>query len=354
MADALEIEVGGAGGAALEPGPGGVFRSGGFNEAGRVRVLPGRRARDHARPWGGAAHHPAALPPRGIDGEAFLPEAGAGPWGTGVDPDPRRIAFPSGAQGPNELCPADPRATSPGARADGHDRVPPVAGAARARRPPRRAAHRPRPAAPAPNFAVAAVVGRGAQGRVLDELGFTGWPKTSGGRGRARVHQDQARLDPSSRPGGAVDRAGPRGGAPPPRPGDHQVVEGGARRARCSWTSNQMAPRPAPSPARYSLRANAPARPPPTPLRLGGAAGRGSPTTSTCRTVPARIAEVGDPARPAIDDVAHDHQRAAGVVRGATAANGEGENAVPPEYPKMEGEPHGGSSPAAPPQSRTP
>ena len=84
--------------------------------------------------------------------------------------------------GPHRRRGLPDRARGPGVgRADGHADLPPVAGAARPTRPPRRAAHRPRPARrtdfPTPSGSPA------APASCSTELGLVGFPKTSGNRG---------------------------------------------------------------------------------------------------------------------------------------------------------------------------
>ena len=91
-----------------------------------------------------------------------------------------RIEFPSGRHA-DEICPTEIAGRGLGG-ADGHHHVPPVAGPAGGRRPPRRAAPRPRP--PAGDGLRRRRAGRGRGARCsCSDLGYTGFPKTSGGRG---------------------------------------------------------------------------------------------------------------------------------------------------------------------------
>ena len=137
-----------------------------------------------------------------------------------------RITFPSGRHRRRGL--PDRAGGRRVGGADRHDHVPPVAGAPRRRRPPRRAAHRPRPAA----------------GHRLRRRGAGGRRGARAARGPrlARLPEDLAATAACTSTCGS-SRAGPSPtcGTPPSRSaaswsagrpaGHHQLVEGGARRA---------------------------------------------------------------------------------------------------------------------------
>ena len=82
---------------------------------------------------------------------------------------------------------------------------------------------------PGTDFADAVAVA-GEVRALLDELGWVGFPKTSGGRGRARLRPDRSAVDVHEVRRAAI-ALGPGDGAAPARPGHHEMVEGGARRA---------------------------------------------------------------------------------------------------------------------------
>ena len=90
-----------------------------------------------------------------------------------------RVTFPSGRHA-DELCVTERRAGRVGGEPR-HDRLPPVAVAASRHRAPGRAAHRRRPAAR--HDVRGRQARRGVVHEVLDEIGYVGWPKTSGNRG---------------------------------------------------------------------------------------------------------------------------------------------------------------------------
>ena len=80
---------------------------------------------------------------------------------------------------------------------------------------------------PGTDFADAVTVAAEARA-LLGDLGYTGFPKTSGGRGVHIYVRIEPRWSLHRRPP-RRDRVRPRARAAPPRPGDDQVVEGGAR-----------------------------------------------------------------------------------------------------------------------------
>ena len=113
-------------------------------------------------------------------------------------------------------------------RADEHRDLPPVAGAHREQRQPRRAAHRPRPAAGAHlpgrrrgGPGAARADGRDRAHRVRQDQRQPRRARLRAGRAHPRVPRRAARRH----------RHRPRARAPAARPRHHVVVEGGARRA---------------------------------------------------------------------------------------------------------------------------
>jgi len=82
---------------------------------------------------------------------------------------------------------------------------------------------------PGTDFADAVRVAGVARG-LLEELGYVGFPKTSGGRGVHIYVRDRAPLDVHGR-APRRDRVRPSAGAAPSGRGHDQVVEGGTRRA---------------------------------------------------------------------------------------------------------------------------
>ena len=157
-------------------------------------------------------------------GDAFfqkrIPRGRAGLRRDGADP------VPVGPPRRRDLPDRDRRRRLGGA--DGHDHVPPVAGARRRRRPSRRAAPRPRPAAGHGLRRRGARRRRGADaagGARLHRL-----PEDLGRPRRAHLRPHRAALDVHRRaPRG--DRVRARARAAAAGRGDDQVVEGGARRA---------------------------------------------------------------------------------------------------------------------------
>ena len=84
---------------------------------------------------------------------------------------------------------------------------------------------------PQPGTDFADAVRVAAEARVLlDDLGYVGFPKTSGGRGHPHLRAHRAALDVHRR-APRRDRVRARARAPPAGPGDHGLVEGAARRA---------------------------------------------------------------------------------------------------------------------------
>ncbi|MFI5842365.1 non-homologous end-joining DNA ligase [Catenuloplanes sp. NPDC051500] len=259
--------------------------------------------------------------PDGLDGETFfqkrVPTRGVPPW-----IESATITFPSG-RAAAELCPADLAHVAWAAQMGTIVFHPwPV-----------RRTHVDQPdelridldPQPGTDFADAVTVA-GTVREVLSELGATGYPKTSGGRG---VHV-YVRIEPLwsfvevRRAAIALARA----------------VE--ARRpdlATTNWWKeergervfldyNQMA-RDRTIACAYSLRANARATVS-TPVTWDELADV-EPDDFDLRTVPPRFAKIGDP-HAAIDDAAFD-------ITPLLEPDDRGDLPYPPEYPKMPGEP---------------
>jgi DNA ligase D len=167
---------------------------------------------------------------------------------------------------------------------------------------------------------------------VLSELGYTGYPKTSGGRGvhvyvRIKPHWSFIEV---RRAAIALAREVER--RDPARITTSWWKE--ERGERVFLDYNQMA-RDRTIACAYSLRANARATVS-TPVTWDELTDV-EPDDFDLRTVPPRIARLGDP-HAAIDDVAHDLTPLLDWVARDEKA-GEGDLPYPPEYPKMPGEP---------------
>ena len=184
---------------------------------------------------------------------------------------------------------------------------------------------------PGTDFADAVRVA-GALRELLDELGWVGFPKTSGGRG-AHVY---VRIRPEwtfvqvRRAAIAIARELER------RHPDLATAKWWKeeRGERVFVDFNQMA-RDRTIACAYSLRAN-PRATVSTPVTWDELT-QVEPNDFDLRTVPERFARVGDP-HAAIDDVAHDLTPALEWAA-RDEANGEGDAPYPPEFPKMPGEP---------------
>lgn len=265
--------------------------------------------------------------PEGVGGEMFfqkrVPQRGVPPWLETVE-----IAFPSGRKA-DELCPVDL----------GHVAWAAQMGTIVFHPWPVRRSDVDRPdelridldPQPGTDFADAAAVA--AEVRViLDELGWVGYPKTSGGRG---VHI-YIRIKPEW-PFVDVRRAAIALAREIERRRPDLVTTKWWKEERGSKVFvdyNQMA-RDRTIACAYSLRANARATVS-TPVIWDELADV-EPDDFDLRTVPERVAKLGDP-HAAIDDVAHDlAPLLAWAERDAGA--GEGDLPYPPDYPKMPGEP---------------
>ena len=265
--------------------------------------------------------------PEGIEGEMFFqkraPTRGVPPW-----LETAQIAFPSGRKA-DELCPTDLAHVIWAAQMGTIVFHPwPV-----------RRSHVDNPdelridldPQPGTDFADAAVVAGELHG-ILDELGWIGWPKTSGGRG---IHV-YIRIAPqwtfveARRATIALAREVERR-----RP---ELVTTAwwkeERGERVFIDFNQMA-RDRTIACAYSLRANgrATASAPVTWDELPNV----EPDDFDLRTMPKRFAEVGDP-HAGIDDSAVDITPLLEWFARDEAA-GKGDMPYPPEYPKMPGEP---------------
>jgi len=264
--------------------------------------------------------------PEGIDGEAFyqkrIPTRGVPPW-----VESARITFPSGRPA-DELCPIDLAHVAWAAQMGAIVFHPwPVRRSDVDRPDELRLDLDPQPGT---DFADAAVVA-GEANAILDELGWVGFPKTSGGRG---IH--------------VYVRIEPRWSFVEVR---HAAIAFGrevARRcakATTSWWKeergervfidfNQMA-RDRTIACAYSLRANKRATAS-TPLSWAELSDV-EPDDFDLRTVPERFAKIGDP-HATIDDVAHDLTPLLEWFE-RDERNGEGDMPYPPDHPKMPGEP---------------
>jgi DNA ligase D len=265
--------------------------------------------------------------PDGIDGEMFfqkrVPTRGVPPWVETV-----QIKFPSGRTA-DELCPTDLAHVIWAAQlgtivfhpwpvrrsdVDAPDEL--------------RIDLDPQPGT---DFADA-VEAAGTVREVLADLGWTGWPKTSGGRG---VHvyiriRPQWSFVEARRAVIALAREVERR-----RPDLVTTAWWKEQRGTKVFVDyNQMA-RDRTIACAYSLRANARATAS-TPVTWDELT-EVEPDDFNLRTVPERFSRIGDP-HAGIDDVAHD---VTPLLEWAErdAADGNGDMPYPPEYPKMPGEP---------------
>jgi DNA ligase D len=177
-----------------------------------------------------------------------------------------------------------------------------------------------------------AVEAAGALREVLAELGWTGWPKTSGGRGvhvYVRIEPNWSFVD-ARRAGIALAREVER--RRPDKVTTNWWKEERGQRVFIDY--NQMA-RDRTIACAYSLRANAraTASAPVTWDELTEV----EPDDFDLRTMPKRFAEIGDP-HAGIDDSAVDITPLLEWFA-RDEADGRGDMPYPPEYPKMPGEP---------------
>ena len=235
------------------------------------------------------------------------------------------IQFPSGRSA-DEIAPTEIAVVGVGG-ADGHDHLPSMAGAARRRRPPRRAA--PRPRSPARHglrgCRTCSGDGAGAAGRSR----LCGFPEDVGRARRPHICAHRAAVDLHRRaPCGDRLRAG--AGTPAPGRGDDEVVEGGARREHLRGLQPER-PRPH---DRVGLQRAAQA----------GSAGVGAGHVGRAarrRTGGLHCRDDAGPLRPGRRSARDDRRRRAfaRAAAGAYERQGDGDMPYPPDYPKMPGEP---------------
>jgi DNA ligase D len=265
--------------------------------------------------------------PDGLDGEAFfqkrVPTRGVPPW-----VETATITFPSGRPA-DELAVADLASVAWAAQLGTIVFHPWPVRATDTNQPDElRIDLDPQPGT---DFADAVTVA-GVAHEILDELGWVGFPKTSGGRGvhlYVRIAPRWSFID--------VRRAAIAFG--------REIERRRPEIATTSWWKeergervfidfNQMA-RDRTIACAYSLRANARATAS-TPVTWDELT-RVEPNDFDLATVPARIAAIGDP-HAAIDDIAHDLTPLLEWVA-RDERDGLGDMPYPPEYPKMPGEP---------------
>lgn len=274
-------------------------------------------------------HRPTTLQrfPDGLDGETFfqkrVPTRGVPDW-----VQTARIAFPSGRPA-DELCVADLAHVAWAAQLGTIVFHPwPVRAADTDAPDELRIDLDPQPGTDFSNAAAVAAVAR----EILGELGYVGFPKTSGGRGihiylRIRPEWSFVQVRRAAIAfGREIERRRP----------DLATTKWWKeeRGERVFIDFNQMA-RDRTIACAYSLRANvrATASAPVTWDELPDV----EPNDFDLTTLPARFAAIGDP-HAAIDEVAHD---LAPLLEWAERdeRDGLGDMPYPPEYPKMPGEP---------------
>jgi DNA ligase D len=265
--------------------------------------------------------------PDGLDGEAFfqkrIPTRGVPDWITTA-----RIAFPS-MRTADELCVADLAHVAWAAQMGTVVFHPwPVRGAAPDNPDELRIDLDPQPGLSFGDVTAAAGVVR----EVLDDLGWVGYPKTSGGRGVHVYVRIAARWDFVQVRRAAIALA-------------REVERRNPAGITTAWWKeergqkvfldfNQMA-RDRTIACAYSLRAN-PRATVSTPVTWDELT-RVEPDDFDLRTVPKRFAGAGDP-HAGIDDVAHDLTPLLEWVERDEKA-GLGDMPYPPDHPKMPGEP---------------
>jgi DNA ligase D-like protein (predicted polymerase) len=181
------------------------------------------------------------------------------------------------------------------------------------------------------DFADAVPVAAAAR-ELLDELGYVGFPKTSGGRG---IHI-YVRIEPRWTFTDVRHAAIAFGRELERRlPGEVTTKWWKEERGEKIFVDYNQNARDRTIASAYSVRPK-PGAPVSTPFtwdELEAVA----PEHFTVATVPARFAELGDP-HAAIDDIAHSLQPLLDLYE-QDEAEGEGDMPYPPSYPKMEGEP---------------
>jgi DNA ligase D len=274
-------------------------------------------------------HRPTTLQrfPDGVEGEMFfqkrLATRGVPPW-----VESATITFPSGRTA-DELCPADLAHVAWAAQMGTIVFHPwPVRGAAPDQPDELRIDLDPQPGTDFQDVVTTA----GVVHEVLDDLGWTGYPKTSGGRG---VHV-YVRIAPAHS-FVAVRRAAIALAREVERRSPDRITTSWwkeERGERVFLDYNQTA-RDRTIACAYSLRANARATAS-TPVTWAELT-EVEPDDFDLRTVPKRFAKLGDP-HAAIDDVAHD---IAPLLEWSARDEkaGLGDLPYPPDHPKMPGEP---------------
>jgi DNA ligase D len=276
------------------------------------------------------AHRPTTLQrfPEGIDGEAFyqkrIPTRGVPPW-----IETATIAFPSGRKA-EELCPADLAHVIWAAQMGTIVFHPwPVRNSDVDRPDELRIDLDPQPGT---DFADAAVVAGELNG-ILGELGWVGWPKTSGGRG---VHV-YLRISPQwtfvevRRAAIALARELERR-----RPDLVTTSWWKEERGERVFIDYNQTARDRTIACAYSLRANGRATVS-TPVGWDELPDV-EPDDFDLATVPERLKTLGGDPHAGIDDTAYDISPLLEWAE-RDAAEGNGDLPYPPDYPKMPGEP---------------
>ncbi len=182
---------------------------------------------------------------------------------------------------------------------------------------------------PGTDFADAVEVAACAR-ELLADLGYVGFPKTSGGRG---VHI-YVRIEPKWSFTDVRHAAIAFGRELERRmPGRVTTKWWKEERGERIFVDYNQNARDRTIASAYSLRPR-PGGPVSAPLTWNELAGGAQPEDFTLATMPARFAEVGD-RHAAIDDVAHSLQPLLDLYE----ASEEGDMPYPPDYPKMPGEP---------------
>jgi DNA ligase D len=186
---------------------------------------------------------------------------------------------------------------------------------------------------PQPGRDFADAVRVAAEARVLlDDLGYTGFPKTSGGRG---IHI-YVRLEPRWTFTDVRHAAIAFGRALEQRlPGEVTTAWWKEQRGERIFVDYNQNARDRTIASAYSVRPK-PGAPVSAPLAWDEL-GEVAPEDFTVATMPARFAAVGD-RHAAIDDVSHTLQPLLDLYE-HDAAEGAGDMPYPPDYPKMPGEP---------------
>jgi DNA ligase D len=265
--------------------------------------------------------------PEGIDGEMFfqkrVPTRGVPPWVRTA-----KIEFPSGREA-DELAPADLAHVAWASQLGTIVFHPwPVRSADTHHPDELRLDLDPQPGT---DFADAVTVA-GVAHEVLDELGWIGYPKTSGGRG-AHIYiriRPQWTFVEVRRAAIAFAREIERR-----RPDLATTSWWKEERGQRVFLDFNQTARDRTIACAYSLRAN-PRATVSTPVTWDELT-RVEPNDFDLRTVPQRFAEIGDP-HAAIDDIAHDLTPLLEWVE-RDERDGLGDAPYPPDHPKMEGEP---------------